>query len=130
MNDPRKNPEHRGPAGKKKGQKAQWIPVTPLDYQILQVLPKEGALVFGSLPDGRSSKQISEQRFGGQIRTMQVGPRMGLMNNDGVVASVHGLGTMGAKLYQITPKGEQILTEWEAKHPDMVWRPKGGDTNG
>lgn len=99
------------PAGRPKGAVPKWTPVEPLDWMILEILPDEGAMVFNAYPDGRTTKQISDQKFGGNITPGQIGSRLVLLGYEGLVIDKKAVGTSGYVVYQITAKGRKALSD-------------------
>lgn len=91
--------------------------VAPLDYMLLGGLPEAGTLIAGAYPDGRTSKQLSNELFNGQVGAGKIGPRFNALIYHGLAVKVKGVGTLGALVYQRTPAGTKLHKEWLAAQP-------------
>jgi len=101
--------------------------IEPLDYLILGALPKEGEMIAGAYPDGRTSKQISRELFNGEVTPSQIGPRMNALVYHACIVKKKGIGTSGAYIYQRTPKGEEVYAKWVKANTEQAVAAVAGD---
>jgi len=90
--------------------------IDPLDYQILDMLPPEGTLIFGAYPDGKTSQEIAQSPSvaEGKMPSSQIGNRMTVLGNKlGWVVKKKGIGTSNKHVWQRTKQGEKALHKWK-----------------
>lgn len=92
--------------------------VEPLDLWILDLLPKEGAMVLGAYPDGILVSKIKSQIANGQLKSDLISSRLRVMKTMGLTVNMPGVGTSGKDVWQRTTKGEAVLTERKRRASD------------
>jgi len=95
--------------------------VDPLDYILLGFLPDEGSMFAELYPLGETVQNLKAKLTPEQqkaIKTSSISNRMRIMHLMGlVVKKDKGLDTGGNAIWQVTPKGKDVLKKWkEAKN--------------
>lgn len=97
--------------------------VEPLDYMMISSMPAEGTNVAGLYQIGKSTvalaaefkKQVKEAGQDAKLAptTAQLGGRMNTLHALGLVRPVQMVSGRGAKTWQRTPKGEEVVKQWQ-----------------
>jgi hypothetical protein len=88
--------------------------VDPLDYLLLDALPKQGTTMGGVVPLGESVRNLQATKFG-MLDTGQISGRLVAMRAAGYCLPVRTASVKNdsGKAWQITPFGEKVLAEWK-----------------
>lgn len=87
--------------------------IEPLDYKIIELLPDQGSLHLGVIPVGEMVSQISK-KLGGLPSSLLSG-RMRVLQIMGLAVPARATGSRGTLVWQVTPKGKEVLAEWQKK---------------
>jgi hypothetical protein len=87
--------------------------VEPLDYRIMELLPKEGTLAGGLYPIGESVPGIVKKLGGGPLTVSMVSSRVRILNVLGLAVKKKGVGGVGNFVWQITKSGEEEVASWK-----------------
>jgi hypothetical protein len=90
--------------------------IDPLDYLILDKLPKEGTTMGGIIPLGLSARDLAATALKGVLEGNAVGGRLTMMKMAGLATDVRTLGhkQSGIRGWQITSLGEKYLADWKS----------------
>lgn len=87
--------------------------VLPLDYMILELMPREGTTFSGLYPIGSTVKDITK-KLNGAVPSTIISARVRLMNELGLCQKVKALGaTTHGFAWQRTDKADQLLKQWK-----------------
>src|SRR5262245_22637427 len=95
----------------KEGDRSMIVP--PLDYLIIEQLPKEGTLAGGLYPIGETVPSVVKKLGGKPLTTAIVSSRVRILGLVGMATKKKGVGGVGNFVWQITPLGEEELRTWK-----------------
>lgn len=87
--------------------------VEPLDYMLLDKLPKEGTLAGGLYPIGETVPGLVKKLGGKPVTTAIVSSRVRILGVLGLATKKKGVGGVGNFVWQITKRGEEVLQSWK-----------------
>lgn len=87
--------------------------VLPLDYMILEFMPRAGTTFSGLYPIGSTVKDITK-KLSGAVPPTIISARVRLMNELGLCLKIKALGaTTHGAAWQRTDKADPLLKEWK-----------------
>ena len=84
----------------------------PLDYKLMEQLPKEGTL-FGGLYQVAENSQSLSKKF--PLTPAFIGARLRIMAQGGLLSRVRAIQRGSRVGFQITSTGEEVLKAWQQR---------------
>jgi hypothetical protein len=87
--------------------------VEPLDYLILDALPKQGMTLGGVTPLGETARNLQATKFS-VLEVSAIAGRLHALGAAGLAVPIKMAAAKGSKGWQVTPQGRKYVEAWKA----------------